>query len=161
MDIKDDASGLNDSFDDMQEKMRSLTGSMKDLSSEGFDQLSKTITQTIVAGRQQATVRRPSEDIVHSELSKLMRQEISAGLDGIFGRKKKETPDFGAAGGTMQVIVNNNTSFSVSARETTVMNQKSLEITIDQMVADSLMRGRNTTGVLRSLFGLSPNLLGR
>ncbi len=65
-------------------------------------------------------------------------------------------------GGGVQVIVNNNSSAQVTARETTgVMNQKQLEITIDQMVAQSLAQGRQTTGVLRSLFGLAPGLIGR
>jgi len=39
--------------------------------------------------------------------------------------------------------------------------QRSLEILIDQMVAESLTRGRHTSGVLRALFGIVPSLIGR
>lgn len=40
-------------------------------------------------------------------------------------------------------------------------DQKAFEIIIDQMVAQSLLRGRETSGVLRTLFGLVPALIGR
>jgi hypothetical protein len=36
-----------------------------------------------------------------------------------------------------------------------------MELRIDGMVASSLMHGRQTSGVLRVLFGLVPGLIGR
>ncbi len=100
---------------------------------------------------------RPIEDIVTTELNRILRQELTQGLRGVFEDLLGQ-----GQGGGVQVIVNNNSSAQVTARETTgVMNQKQLEITIDQMVAQSLAQGRQTTGVLRSLFGLAPGLIGR
>lgn len=102
--------------------------------------------------------RRPPEDIVTAELSRLLRQELTQGLRGMF----EGMLGSGGGGGGLQVVINNNAGVQVSAREMAgPMNQKQLEITIDQMVAQSLMQGRQTTGVLRSLFGLSPGLSGR
>jgi hypothetical protein len=40
-------------------------------------------------------------------------------------------------------------------------DRKKLEQTIDQMVASSLVHGRETSAVLRLLFGLVPTLIGR
>lgn len=103
------------------------------------------------------TSRRPVEDIVSSELNRLLRQELGQGLRGIFEDLLGQ-----GQGGGLQVIINNNSAAQVSARESVgAMNQKQLEITIDQMVAQSLAQGRQTTGVLRSLFGLAPGLIGR
>lgn len=98
-------------------------------------------------------------DIISSELSKLLRQEIAGGLQGLFTRSPMN-----AGNGTMalNVIINNNAGALVTAREGVgAMDQKYLEITIDQMVANSLMRGRQTSGVMRTLFGLTPSLMGR
>lgn len=104
--------------------------------------------------------RRPAEDLIAAELSRLLRQEITQGLRGVFDDIFR--PQMQGHGGGLQVIVNNNTGAQVSARESTgPMNQKQLEITIDQMVAQSLLQGRQTSGVLRSLFGLAPGLAGR
>jgi hypothetical protein len=101
--------------------------------------------------------RRPAEDIIAAQLEGLLRRELTQGLRGVFedllGR---------GGGGGMQVIINNNAGAMVTARETAgALQQKQLEITIDQMVAQSLTQGRQTTGVLRSLFGLAPGLMGR
>ncbi len=95
-----------------------------------------------------------------AELSKLLRQELTAGLRGIF-EGLRDTGS-GKNAGSINVIINNNAGVSVAAREGQgPFNQKQLEITIDQMVANSLMQGRQTSGVLRSLFGLAPGLIGR
>lgn len=100
--------------------------------------------------------RRPAEDIVTGELSRLLRQELTQSLRGVFEGM------FGQGqGAPVQVVINNNAGVQVSARESGNFNQKQLEITIDQMVAQSLTQGQQTTGVLRSLFGLAPNLIGR
>lgn len=164
MTIKDDSKDLNNSFDETRGKMRKLTDDMKLLSSEGMEKLSKTVTQSITVSRQTAT-RQPSEAIIGSELSKFLKQEMMSGLGGLFGGKGKSAgtgQSGGFGGGELNVIVNNSTPYAVTARETSgAFNQKTLEIMIDQMVADSLMRGRQTSGVLNSMFGLSPNLIGR
>lgn len=100
---------------------------------------------------------RPVEDIVATELNRLLRQELAQGLRSVFGEMLGQ-----GQGSGMQVIINNNSTAQVSARESAgPMNQKQLEITIDQMVAQSLAQGRQTTSVLRSLFGLAPGLIGR
>lgn len=104
------------------------------------------------------STRRPAEDIVSGELTRLLRQELTQGLRGLFEGMFTNN----GAGTPMQVIINNNAGVQVTAQESNgALNQKQLEITIDQMVAQSLTQGRQTTGVLRSLFGLAPNLIGR
>lgn len=101
--------------------------------------------------------RRPSEDIVAAELGRLLRQELTQGLRGVFEDLLGQ-----GQGGGLQVVVNNNSTAQVSTHESVgAFNQKQLEITIDQMVAQSLTQGRQTTGVLRSLFGIAPGLIGR
>lgn len=101
--------------------------------------------------------RRPSEDIITADLSRMLRQELTQGLRGVFEDLLGQ-----GAGGGLQVVINNNSTAQVSARENVgAFNQKQLEITIDQMVAQSLTQGRQTTGVLRSLFGIAPGLIGR
>ena len=101
--------------------------------------------------------RRNPEDIVTAELSRILRQELTQGLRGIFEGLLGQ-----GQGSGLQVIVNNNANAQVTARESMgPINQRQLEITIDQMVAQSLTQGRQTTGVLRSLFGLAPGLIGR
>lgn len=104
-----------------------------------------------------STTRRPADDIVTAELSRLLRQELTQGLRGVFEGLLGQ-----GEGGGLQVVINNNSAAQVTARESMgAMNQRQLEITIDQMVAQSLAQGRQTTGVLRSLFGLAPGLIGR
>ena len=64
--------------------------------------------------------------------------------------------------GGLRYVVSGGNSANVTAAETTdSFDQKTLEITIDQMVANSLLRGRQTSGVLRTLFGIVPSLIGR
>ena len=69
---------------------------------------------------------------------------------------------FGGGMGPINVIIHNNAPVGVQARQTTdAMGMKQLEIVIDQMVASALTRGRQTSGVLESLFNLLPGLSGR
>jgi hypothetical protein len=78
------------------------------------------------------------------------------GIAGMFSGSKTggETP--------VNIIIHNNTQAQVSVSEgRDSFDARQLEITIDQMVADSLVRGRQTTGVMRTLFGLMPGLSGR
>lgn len=164
MDIRNDAEDLNRSLDDTKEKTRALSDSLKALNTQGFESLTRALSQ---AGAQKG-YRRPAGDIVTDELAKLLKQEIAGGLAALFGSGGKRgggMPQmlFGAARSEgLSVVIHNNTAAQVSAREVSgSMDRKFLEITIDQMVASSLLRGRQTTGVLSSLFDLAPSLIGR
>lgn len=108
------------------------------------------------------TTRRPYEDIIMAELSRLLRQEVAAGLSSVFaGLQSQQTPAQ-AQPLALNVVIHNNAGASVSAREAEgPFGQRQLEITVDQMVARALAGGRETSGVLRTLFGLAPSLIGR
>lgn len=102
--------------------------------------------------------RRSESDIIMAELQKLLQQELTSGLRGLFADIFKAQ----GQGAGLNVVINNNVGAQVSARETQgPFNQKQLEITIDQMVASALTQGQQTSGVLRSIFGLTPGLIGR
>ena len=113
------------------------------------------------------TPRKPIEDILSAELDRLLKQTLSASFSDLFKGLRDGLPNINSAhsdvaGGGLNIIINNNASVSVSAQESQgPFNQKYLEITIDQMVANSLLQGRQTTGVMRTLFGLVPSLTGR
>lgn len=103
--------------------------------------------------------RRPDSDIIASELSRALQQQVSAGLRGLFESLRDGMT---GKGGGINIVVNNNAPVQVSAQENSgAFGQKELEIRIDQMVANSLTQGPQTTGILRSLFGLAPGLIGR
>lgn len=156
MTFKDDTRALDRAMEGTRDKTRALNDSLRHLADEGFDRLAKAATQAATTARGQPA-RRDAGAIAAEELGKLLRQELAAGLSGLFGGQGRMT----AAGG-MQVVIHNNAGVQVSARESGGgMDQKQLEITIDQMVANSLLRGRQTGGVMRTLFGLAPSLLGR
>jgi hypothetical protein len=98
-----------------------------------------------------------NSDIVTQELAKLLRQEMAAGIAQAFA-------GLGAARGGqgLNVVINNNAGVAVAAREgSDAFDRKTLEITIDQMVANALTRGQETTGILRTIFNLVPTLTGR
>lgn len=155
MNITDETRALDKSMDGVRDKTRALNDSLQKLTEEGFDRLSRAAAQTAQSARS-APAKRDNGQIMTEELAKLMRQELTAGLAGIFGARGT------GAGSGMQVVIHNNAGVQVSARETEgMMDQKQMEITIDQMVANSLLRGRQTSGVMRTLFGLAPSLLGR
>lgn len=111
--------------------------------------------------------RKPIEDLLAAELGRVMRQEVGAVFADFFKNvfdPRMSEPAVGrdAAAMGLNVIINNNAGVAVNATETQgAFNQKQLEITIDQMVANSLAQGRQTTGILRTLFGLAPTLSGR
>jgi len=143
---------LNKSLSEMRDKSKQLNDSLQSLAAQGFDGLAKAVSQAAASSRSPA--RRPAQDIVSQELARLLRQELSAGIAGMFGQKN--------AGGGISVVIHNNTPATVTASESIdAFDRKTLEITIDQMVANSLANGRETGGVLRALFGIVPNLLGR
>lgn len=88
-------------------------------------------------------------------LADLVKREVSAGLSGIFGR----SPGTGApssAGGNALLA----SSVSVAPRGR-AFSPRQMETALDQMVASSLVNGQHTSGVLRTLFGLVPSLIGR
>lgn len=139
---------LNRALDEMQAKAKALGDSLQRVSSQGIAPVSAGIA---------AASRQPAGNIAAEALGRTLRQELAAGMESLFAGRGSAN-----AGGGLNVIIQNNSSAAVSARETdTGFDQKSLEITIDQMVANSLLRGRETTGVLRSLFNLVPVLMGR
>lgn len=147
---------LSRTLDDMQSKSKALNDSLRHLATEGFDHLQKAAQQ----GSASRSKNNTSEaDIIRSELAKFLGQELQNSFKHIFGGT---TGNPHADTGGISVIINNHTAAQVTARETGgAFDRKYLEITIDQMVADSLLRGRQTSGVLRSLFGLAPSLMGR
>lgn len=169
MTISDSTKDLNTSLDEMQSKTNALNDSLKLLSKEGMSQLSQVLG---TGSSRSSGYRRPADTIVNNELSKMLQGQLFAGLSDIFGaapakRNGKNVFDSVGAGWTgsgdsMQVIIHNNTPAAVTAQQSmNSFDQKQLEITIDQMVASSLVRGQQTSGVMRTLFGLSPSLIGR
>lgn len=141
---------VNKAMTEMREKSRQLNDSLQDLVTQGFDGLAQAARSAA-----RTPTRRPAQDIATEELSKLLRQELAAGISAVFAGG-------GRGGGGVSVVIHNNTPAQVGASESTdAFDRKTLEITIDQMVANSLARGRETGGVLRSLFGIVPSLLGR
>lgn len=151
MDLQNDTEDLSRTLGDMQEKTRALNDSLQNLAREGLSALEKTVSPKNGA-RDGST---SAGDIAKSALTRFLKQELQDSFKSILGGMT-------AQNGSMNVIINNNTAATVSARETTgAFDRKYLEITIDQMVADSLIRGRQTSSVMRSLFGIAPSLLGR
>ncbi|MDP2206400.1 MAG: hypothetical protein Q8K65_08845 [Alphaproteobacteria bacterium] len=154
MSLNDETQDLSDALDDMKNRSRALNDSLRVLAEEGFDRLSRAAQQQT---RQSAgTAQKNAGDIAMNELAKALKAEMGEALRQVF------VPAHGARGGGINVVIHNNSSAQVSARETSDgYDQKTLEITIDQMVAQSLVRGRQTGSVLQSLFGLAPSLIGR
>jgi hypothetical protein len=46
-------------------------------------------------------------------------------------------------------------------KQKSALTQKQLETSLDHLVASTLVHGQQTSGVLRSMFGLLPSLIGR
>lgn len=154
MTLNDETQDLSEALEDMKARSRALNDSLRVLAEEGFERLSRAAQQQ----KQQSTggTRESAGDIAMNELAKVLKAEMGEALRQVF------VPGAGGSGGGMNVIIHNNSSAQVSARETSDgYDQKTLEITIDQMVAQSLVRGRQTGSVLQSLFGLAPSLIGR
>ena len=150
---------LNKALDDMLQNSRAVNDSMNAMAKGGMEQLSNALQKAVMMGERTPT-RQPEGQIIADELQKLLRQELVTSLGNIFAPMQSSERQ-GAASG-MNIVINNNGNNSVTAQERVdAFNQRTLEITIDQMVADSLLRGRQTTGVMRSLFGLVPTLMGR
>jgi len=88
---------------------------------------------------------------VSATLLKSLGQPAEASLGALFS----------GSGGNDDSFSRNASPFSTETAGNSGFDQKAFEITIDQMVAHSLLRGRETSGVLRTLFGLVPTLIGR
>jgi hypothetical protein len=155
MTLNDETQDLSAALEDMKTRSRTLNDSLRVLAEEGFDRLSRAAQQQT---RQSSGSRAQQNagDIAMNELAKVLKAEMGDALRQVFA------PAAGARGGGINIIIHNNTPAQVSARETSDgYDQKTLEITIDQMVAQSLVRARQTGSVLQSLFGLAPSLIGR
>ncbi len=142
---------LERTLTDMQTQSRALNDALRTLADDGLGALTRA------AGRQSTTTRQTGGEIASAELARLLKAELSEGLRHVFMPLRT---DQGSGG--LNIIIHNNTSASVTAQETSSgYDQRTLEITIDQMVAQSLVHGRQTGSVLQSLFGLVPSLIGR
>lgn len=100
--------------------------------------------------------RKPAGGIVNDALTKLIQKEVLSGLATVFSgqsRDRQQGRILGPADGG---------GMPVPARQAPGgIDQKKMEATIDQIVATALMQGRQTSGILRTLFGLVPSLIGR
>lgn len=144
------------------DKARTLNDSLNKLSNDGFDKLARAVSMA-ATGFSTLPQKRPTEDVVTGELTRLLQQEIASDMRGVFsGGIPGQGTRSGGGNTPIAVIINNNSPAQVTVTETTGgLDQRQLEISIDQMVAQSLVQGRQTSGVLRSLFGLAPDLAGR
>lgn len=159
MSLKDDTEELGRTLDDMKTRSRALNDSLRVLAEEGFDRLSRA-AQGQARQSNNSSGRKSASDVASEELARVLKSEIGDALRQVFGGGRDSGR--GNGGSVLNIIINNNTPAQVTTRETgDGFDQKTLEITIDQMVAQSLVRGRQTSSVLQSLFGLSPSLIGR
>ena len=100
--------------------------------------------------------RRSSTDIINDTLKKLIQKEVVSGLADIFNSMPRKGDN-----GDSMTGDNAFSSFMGQASGGGNFDQRKMEIRIDEMVASSLMHGRQTSSVLRTLFGLVPSLIGR
>jgi len=92
---------------------------------------------------------------ISSELKKLLKKEVTSGVkdmlkSGDFFKMQKNSP--------FSFIDRQNNR---ADKRGGAFNAGKMEFDIDRMVAESLMRGRRTSGVLKTIFGLVPSLIGR
>lgn len=142
----------------MQTQSRALNDALRKLADEGLSDLTRSAARQSSGGR--SSSQQSAGEIASAELARVLKAELSESLKQVFVPARSENV-FGG-GGALNVIIHNNSSASVTAQETSGgYDQRTLEITIDQMVAQSLVHGRQTGSVLQSLFGLVPSLIGR
>lgn len=150
---------LQAALDAVNAKAKELNDTLKTLASDGMDGLAHNLTSARGHGAGANATQAAGQTAVQA-LAAFLKQETNAGMAQALARPLTQGA-FGADDG-ITVIINNNAQASVTAsRSTDAFDKKTLEITIDQMVAASLMRGRETSGVLRTLFGIVPSLIGR
>lgn len=146
---------LERTLSDMQTQSRALNDALRTLADDGLGELTRAASRQRANSR--STGRQTEGEIASTELARLLKAELSEGLRQVFTPLRTDN-----TGGGLNIIIHNNTSASVTAQETSAgYDQRTLEITIDQMVAQSLVHGRQTGSVLQSLFGLVPSLIGR
>ena len=151
------AQELERTLSSMQAQSRTLNDALRKLADEGLSELTRSATRQS-SGNSRASSQ-SAGDIASAELARVLKAELSESLRHILTPARSENV-FG--GGSLNVVIHNNSSASVTAQETSSgYDQRTLEITIDQMVAQSLVHGRQTGSVLQSLFGLVPSLIGR
>ena len=142
----------------MQTQSRALNDALRKLADEGLSDLTRSAARQSSGGRSN---NQSAGEIASTELARVLKAELGESLKQVFAPARSDSV-FGGASGALNVIIHNNTSASVTAQETSGgYDQRTLEITIDQMVAQSLVHGRQTGSVLQSLFGLVPSLIGR
>ncbi len=102
--------------------------------------------------------RRSSRDIINDALIKLIQKEVVSGLADIFNNMPRKVDK-----GNSNPMIGDNafSSFMGQVLGGENFDRRKMEISIDEMVASSLMHGRQTSSVLRTLFGLVPSLIGR
>lgn len=121
------------------------------------------------SARYKGGVRRRAGGIAEEALKKLVEDEVVSGLHALFGGRGG-MPGRDMTGRDMPGSFDDGSSPPSPRRDSGVLqgqrhngafDRRQLEISIDQMVASSLVHGRQTSGVLRALFGLVPSLIGR
>jgi|GEM_PF-1437866 hypothetical protein len=157
MDSTRDTENLTRAMDDMQKRSRQLGDSLRALADEGLGRLGRAVQQQVgSASGARGGSGSDAGSIAAQELARVLRAEMAETLRQVL------TPQATREGGGINIVVHNNTAAQVGVRESTdAFDRRTLEITIDQMVAQSLAQGRQTTSVLQSLFGLMPSLVGR
>lgn len=155
MTLQNDTESLSAALEDMQSRSRALNDSLRALAEDGFGRLGRAAAQhTRASGRGEGAA-----DIAAQELARVLKAEMGEAMRQVFSPAPGRGND---TGGALSVVIYNHTPAQVSARESAgPFDRKTLEITIDQMVAQSLTHGRQTGSVLQNLFGLAPSLIGR
>ncbi len=104
-----------------------------------------------------AKTRHPAGQVISGALEELIRKEIVSGIKDIF---RQQFPDKDGQGGIARRHGGggNNGDFFPQQRP---FDRKQMEAMIDELVASSLVHGRQTSKILRALFGLVPSLIGR
>lgn len=152
-----DTENIARALEDMQGRSRSLNDSLKLLAEEGFERLSRAAQTQARSAAGRSSGDDSAAGIAAQELSRVLKAELAEAL------KQSLLPQMPRSdAGGISIVVHNNTAAQVGVRESTdAFDRRTLEITIDQMVAQSLAQGRQTGSVLQSLFGLVPSLVGR
>lgn len=119
--------------------------------SSGSSPFENFVAQTITRSLEKELAQRLPESLSQA-LSLLLESLGGPGLKTRVGRDEQ----------SLNITIVNNTQHAISTNEKSGQDgNRELEIIIDQMVANSLVRGRQTTGILNAVFGLGPRLIGR
>jgi hypothetical protein len=113
-------------------------------------------------GRHSNGFRSAANDV----LLDLIRKEILVAFSEFFGEPPQKTsdknpPEQGCCCKQGEFNSCTQRPFPGIGNGGVIFDNRQMEVMIDQMVAESLMYGRQTTGILRSLFGIIPSLIGR